>query len=70
MMYTNAVAMVQINGLMLGPIPICFSIRQGCPLSMELFALCQSADTMFGGKPSGTEVQQAAKVSGRSGVYR
>jgi hypothetical protein len=40
MMYTKAVTVVQINGHMSGPLPIGFSIRQGCPLSMALFALC------------------------------
>jgi hypothetical protein len=40
MRYKNAVSVVQISGLMSGPIPIGCSTRQGCPLSMVLFALC------------------------------
>jgi hypothetical protein len=39
-MYTNATSMVHINGHISGPIPVQSSIRQGCPLSMALFALC------------------------------
>jgi GTP cyclohydrolase FolE2 len=40
MIYTKAVSVMQINGHMSGPLPIGCSIRQGCPLSMALFALC------------------------------
>jgi hypothetical protein len=40
MMYTKALSVVQINGHMSGPLPIGCSIRQGCPLSMALFAQC------------------------------
>jgi hypothetical protein len=43
MMYTKAVSVVQINGHMSGPLPIGCSIRQGCPLSMTLFALCMNS---------------------------
>jgi hypothetical protein len=39
-MYENAKSTVQINGYRSGPIPIRSSVRQGCPLSMLLFALC------------------------------
>jgi len=39
-MYTNATSVVHINGHISGPILIQSSIRQGCPLSMALFALC------------------------------
>ena len=39
-MYENATASLQINGAMAGPIPIQSAIRQGCPLSMALYALC------------------------------
>jgi hypothetical protein len=39
-MYTKAVSVVQINGHMSDPLPIGCSIRQGCPLSTALFALC------------------------------
>jgi hypothetical protein len=40
MMYTKAVSVGYINGLMYDPLPIGCSIRQGCPLYMALFALC------------------------------
>jgi endonuclease/exonuclease/phosphatase family metal-dependent hydrolase len=39
-MYEEATASVQINGHISTPIPILSSIRQGCPLSMHLYALC------------------------------
>jgi hypothetical protein len=39
-MYENASSSVQINGQVAGPIPIHCSFRQGCPVSMMLFALC------------------------------
>jgi len=39
-LYENATASVQINGKLAGPIPIRCAIRQGCPLSMLLYALC------------------------------
>jgi hypothetical protein len=38
--YTGATSQAKINGHLSGPIPIKCSIRQGCPLSMALFALC------------------------------
>ena len=38
--YENATASLQINGTLSGPIPIQSVIRQGCPLSMALYALC------------------------------
>jgi hypothetical protein len=39
-MYMGATSQVKINGYVSGPIPIKCSIRQGCQLSMALFALC------------------------------
>jgi hypothetical protein len=39
-MYKGATSSVLINGHKSSPIPIRCSIRQGCPLSMQLFALC------------------------------
>jgi hypothetical protein len=36
----SATASVQINGHRYSPIPIRRSVRQGCPLSMQLFAMC------------------------------
>jgi hypothetical protein len=39
-MYEGATASVQINGHISSPIPILCAIRQGCPLSMHLYALC------------------------------
>jgi len=39
-MYEEATSSVQINGHVSGPIPIHSSVRQGCPMSMLLFALC------------------------------
>jgi len=39
-LYTKATSSVQINGYMSGPIPTQCSIRQGCPMSMQLYALC------------------------------
>jgi hypothetical protein len=38
--YNNATSDVQINGHISAPIQIQCSVRQGCPLSMMLFALC------------------------------
>jgi len=39
-MYEGAMSSVQINGHQYGPIPICCGMRQGCPMSMALYALC------------------------------
>jgi hypothetical protein len=39
-MYQDATCTVQINGHIAGTIPIRCSVRQGCPLSMAVFALC------------------------------
>jgi hypothetical protein len=39
-MYEKATSPIQTNGHMSGPVPIRCSVRQGCPLSMQLFALC------------------------------
>jgi len=39
-MYEGAASSAQINGHIAGPIPIQCSVRQGCPMSMILFALC------------------------------
>ena len=39
-LYTNATASVQINGTLTGPISIQSGVRQGCPLSMILYAAC------------------------------
>ena len=38
--YYRATSTIQINGYRSHPIPIRSSVRQGCPLSMLLFALC------------------------------
>ena len=38
-MYDQATSSVQINRHLAGPIPIRFSVRQGCPMSMLLYAL-------------------------------
>jgi hypothetical protein len=38
-LYENATSMAQINGYMTNPVPIKSSTRQGCPLSMYLYAL-------------------------------
>jgi hypothetical protein len=38
--YNNSTSSVQINGHRSCPIPIKSSIRQGCPLSMILYAMC------------------------------
>jgi hypothetical protein len=35
-LYAKATSSVQINGYISGPIPIQCSIRQGCPISMQL----------------------------------
>ena len=40
MLYQNATSQVQINGFRSASFPIASSIRQGCPLSMLLFAIC------------------------------
>ena len=39
-MYEEAASSIQINGHVTGPIPIHSPVRQGCPMSMMLFALC------------------------------
>ena len=39
-MYNNATSVVQLNGHLSAPLPIQCSVRQECPLSMILFALC------------------------------
>ena len=39
-MYEGASSNVQINGHSYGPIPIQCGVRQGCPMSMMLYALC------------------------------
>jgi len=39
-MYTKVTSSVKINGQTSSPIPIEYAIRQGCPLSMQLFAIC------------------------------
>jgi len=39
-MYDNAIASIQINGHRYSPIPIRSSARQGCSISMQLFAMC------------------------------
>jgi len=39
-LYENATVSVQINGALAGPIPIQSAVRQGCPLSIILYALC------------------------------
>jgi len=38
--YSEATASVEINDTLAGPIPIQCGMRQGCPLSMALYALC------------------------------
>jgi hypothetical protein len=40
MMYENATSAIQVNGYLSAPIPIKCDVRQGCPLSMILFAVC------------------------------
>jgi exonuclease III len=39
-MYTDVTSSVQVNDTLAGPIPIHCGVRQGCPLSMALYALC------------------------------
>jgi len=39
-MYEGATSFVQINGHSHGPIPIQSGVRQGCPMTMVLYALC------------------------------
>ena len=39
-MYEGATSSVQINGHQYGPIPIRCAVRQVCPMSMALYALC------------------------------
>jgi hypothetical protein len=38
--YENATTSVQVDGMLAGPKPIDSAVRQGCPLSMVLYALC------------------------------
>jgi hypothetical protein len=39
-LYTNITSVVKLNGHISQPIPIQCAIRQGCPLSMQLYAIC------------------------------
>ena len=39
-LYDGATASIQINGMLTGRIPIQCEVREGCPLSMVLYALC------------------------------
>ena len=39
-LYDQANASVQLNGSLAGSIPIRSGVRQGCPLSVALYALC------------------------------
>jgi len=39
-LYDGSMASIQINGILKGQIPIYCAVRQGCPLSMVLYALC------------------------------
>jgi hypothetical protein len=39
-MYENATSAVHVNGCRSGKFNIKYSVKQGCPLSMKLFALC------------------------------
>jgi hypothetical protein len=39
-LYRNAASEVQVNGFRSTPIPVRNSIRQGCPLTMQLYTLC------------------------------
>jgi hypothetical protein len=39
-LYTNVTAAAQINAALTGHFPIMSGVRQGCPLSMVLYALC------------------------------
>jgi len=56
-LYENATASIQINGKLAGPIPIQCAIRQGCPLSMQLYALClHSLLRMLENKLSGIQI--------------
>jgi hypothetical protein len=41
-MFEDAASSIHINGHIAGKIPLRFSVRQGCPLSMALFALCDN----------------------------
>jgi hypothetical protein len=56
-LYETATSSAQINGHISGPITIKSSIRQGCPLSMLLFALCldpllrRIVDALIGCRP-------------------
>jgi hypothetical protein len=39
-LYTEIEASVQVNGELVGTVPILSGVRQGCPLSLILFAMC------------------------------
>ena len=39
-LYRNAASEILVNGFRSTPIPVRSSIRQGCPLSMQLYTLC------------------------------
>ena len=39
-LYTDVTSAVLFNGDLHGQIPICYEVRQGCPLSMTLYNLC------------------------------
>ena len=67
-MYVGAQSSIHINGHTSNPIPIQKSIRQGCPLSMALYALCinpllqQLAEQLHGVRitPRGTKTAAIA----------
>jgi len=50
-LYEHATSEIQINGFRTDTIPIKSSIRQGCPLSMILYVLSESSNTILREKP-------------------
>ena len=67
-LYRNATTEIQINGFRSNSIPIKLSIRQGCPLSMLLYAICinpllQSLEEGITGVKTGNGIPRISRVA-------
>ena len=67
-LYANLTSAVKINGHVSQQIPINCSIRQGCPLSMQLYAICldpllQALDAIMTGSRTGRSQVKTAVIA-------
>jgi hypothetical protein len=70
-LYDNATASVQINGHLPGSIPIRCAVRQGCLLSMLLYAFClQPLLRMLENNLLGIQIRHRARCTGGGGARR